>query len=140
MIRTGLLIIVRSQGYKYNEPKAHLDSRQQTGYTRNKWMNKWNWNCITCLVENIQNCAGCAEYCVEYARKSMTTDISIVITQGRLCFLDNLECKTEKTESRSSTLICLMKSFNISFILSPVSVPPRDMDSISRLFLKGQRK
>jgi hypothetical protein len=61
MIRTGLLAIVSSQGYKYKDPKleAHLDSRQQTGYTRNKRMNKWNWDCITCLVEDIHNCAGC---------------------------------------------------------------------------------
>ena len=88
------------------DPKAHLDSRQQTGYTRNKWMNIWDRNCITCFVENIQNCAGCADYCVEYTRESMTTtDVSIAITQGGMCVLDNLECETGKMRSTASTLI-----------------------------------
>ena len=42
MIKMGLLAIVGSQGYKYKNLKleAHLDSRQQAGYTRNKRMNK----------------------------------------------------------------------------------------------------
>ena len=88
------------------DSKAHPDSRQQTGYTRNKWMNKWNRDCITCFVENIQNCAGGADYCIEDTGKSMTTtDVSIAITQGRMCVLDNLECKTGKIRSRASTLI-----------------------------------
>ena len=45
-----------------------------------------------------------------------------------------------KTGSRASTLISLIESFNISFILSPVSVPPRAMASISRMVLNGQRE
>ena len=64
-------------------------------------MNKWDWDCITCLVENTQNCAGRANYCVEYARKSMTaTDVPIVITQDGMCVLDNLKYNTGKTGSR----------------------------------------
>jgi hypothetical protein len=104
MIRTGLLVIVSSQGYKYKDPKTHLDSRQQAGNTRNKRMNKWNWDCLTCFVEDIQNCAGCAHYCVEYTGKSMT-DVPIAITEGGMCVLDNLERKTGKTGSRASTFI-----------------------------------
>ena len=101
MIRTGLLTIVSSQGYKYKDPKAHLDGCQQTGYyTRNKWINKWNRDCVTCFVKNIQNCAGCAEYCVECTRKSViTTGVLIVITKVGMCVLDNLEYKTGKAGS-----------------------------------------
>ena len=140
MIRTRLLTIVSSQGYKYKHPKAHLDGRQQTGYTRNKWMNKWNWDYTTCFVENIQNCAGCADYCVEYARKSTTTtDVPIAIAQGGMCVLDNLECETGKTGSRASTLICFKESFIISFISSLFPVALRAMASISRMVLNGQR-
>ena len=86
MIRTRLLTIVSLQGYTYKHPKTYLDSRQQTSYTRNKWMNKWNWDCITCFVENIQNCAGCADYCVEYIRESTTTVVHIAITQAGCVF------------------------------------------------------
>ena len=104
-------------------------------------MNKWNRDCITCFVENIQNCAGCADYCVEYTRKSVrTTDVLIAITQGGMCVLDNFECKTRKTGSRASALICLIESFIMSFILSPVLVPPCAMASISRMVLNDQRK
>ena len=67
MIRTGFLTTVSPQGYKYKDPKAYLNSCQQTGYTRNEWMNKWNRDCITCVVENIQNCASCADYGVGYS-------------------------------------------------------------------------
>ena len=140
MIRTRLLTIVSSQCYKYKDPKSHLDSRQQTSYTCNKCMHKWNWDCITCFVENSQNCTGCADYRVEYTGKSMTTDVLIAITQGGMCVLDNLECQTGNTGSRASTLICLIESFIISFISSPVPVPPRAMASISRMVLNGQRK
>ena len=68
------------------------------------------------------------------------TDVSIVITQGRMCGLDNLERETGKTGSGTSTLICLIESLIISFILSSVPVPPRAMASISRMVLNGQRK
>ena len=140
MIRTGLLkSLVR--GYKYKNPKTHLDGRQQTGYTRNKRMNKWNRDCIACFVKNIQNCAGCADNCIEYTRKSMTTTgVSIAITQVRMCVLDNLERKTGKTGSRASTLIWLIESCIITFISSPVSAPLRAMASISRIVLNDQRK
>ena len=91
MIRMGLLTIVSSQCYIYKDSKTYLDSRQQTGYTRNKRRNKWNRDCITCLVENIQNCAGCVEYCVEYTRKFMAiTDVPnlpIAITLRGMCVL-----------------------------------------------------
>ena len=50
-------------------------------------------------------------------------------------FLDNLECETGKTGSRASTLISLIESFIISFILSLVPVPPRVMTSIARMVL-----
>ena len=70
----------------------------------------------------------------------MTTEVLIAITQGGMCVLDILECDTGKTGSRASTLICLIESFIILFILSPVLVPPRAMASISRMFLNGQRK
>ena len=143
MIRTGLLTIVSSQGYKYMDPKAHLDSRQQTSYTRNKWLNKRNRDYIACFVENIQNCAGCADYYVdlEYTRESVTnTDVLIAISQSGMCILDNLERKTGKTGDRAGTSMCLIESFNISFILSPVPISPRAMASISRMVLNGQRK
>ena len=91
------------------------------------------------MVENIQNYASRADYGVEYTRKSMTTaDVPIVITQGRMCTLDNLECETGKAGSRASTLICLIESFNISFILSPI-VPSRALVSMSRMVLNGQK-
>ena len=138
MIRTSLLAIISSQDYKYKDPKAHLDCRQQARYTHNKWMNKWNWDCVTCFIENTQNCAGCANYCVDYTGKSMmTSEVLVAITQGRMCVLDNIECETGKTGSRASTLICLIDSLIISFILSPVPVPPRAMASISRMVLIG---
>ena len=70
----------------------------------------------------------------------MTTDVLIVITQCGMCVLDSIECETGKTGSRASTLICLIESFIISFISSPVPVPPRAMASISRMVLNGQRK
>ena len=92
------------------------------------------------MVENIQNCAGCTDYCVEYTRKSTTTtDVPIEIIQGRMCVLNNLERETGNTESGASTLICLIESFNISFILSPVPFP-RAMMSISLIVLNDQRK
>ena len=69
-----------------------------------------------------------------------TTDVPISITQGGMCVLDNIECETGKAESRASTLICLIESFIISFILSPVPVPPRAIESIFRMVLNGQRK
>ena len=69
-----------------------------------------------------------------------TTDVPIAITQGGMCVLDNLECETGKTGYRASTLICLIESFIISFMLSPVSVPPRAKASMSRMVLNGQRK
>ena len=69
-----------------------------------------------------------------------TTDVPIVITQGRMYVLDNLKCETGKTGSRANTLSCLIESFIISFISSPVPVPPRAMASISRMVLNGQRK
>ena len=138
MIRTGLLTIVSSQGYKYKDPKTHLDSHQKTGYTRNKWLNKWNRDCITRFVENIQNCAGCADYRVEYTRKSMITiDVPITISQSGMRVLDNLDCKTGKTGSRGSTLICLIESFIIPFILSTVPDSPRAMASTSRMVLNN---
>ena len=34
-----------------------------------------------------------------------TTDVSIAITQGGMCVLDNLECETGKMRSTASTLI-----------------------------------
>ena len=68
------------------------------------------------------------------------TDVPIVITQDGMCALDNLECETGQTGSRASTLICLIESFIISFILSPVPVPSRAMTSTSRMVLNGQRK
>ena len=69
-----------------------------------------------------------------------TTDVPIAITQGGMCVLDNFEKETGKIGSRASTLICLIESFTISFISSPVPVPPRTMTSISRIVLNGQRK
>ena len=70
----------------------------------------------------------------------ITDDVPIAINQGGMCALDNLEYETGKTGSRASTLICLIESFIISFILSPVPVAPRAMASISRMVLNGQRK
>ena len=70
----------------------------------------------------------------------MTTDVLIVITQGGMYVLDSIECETGKTGSRASTLICLVESFIISLISSPVPVPLRAMASISRMVLNGQRK
>ena len=132
--------MMTKKGTKKENRNTHLDGRQQTSYTCNKWMNKWNWDCIARFNENIQNCAGCADYCVEYARKS--TDLLIAITQSWMYVLDNLECDTGKTGSRASTLICLIESFSgiISFKLSPVPVPPRALASISRMVLNGHRK
>ena len=57
-----------------------------------------------------------------------------------MCVLDNLECKTGKKESRASTLMCLIESFIISFMLSLVPVPSRAMTSISRMVLNSQGK
>ena len=47
-----------------------------------------------------------------------------------------------KIGNRASTFICLIESFIISFILSPVPVPvpPRAMASISRIVLDGRRR
>ena len=123
--------------YKYKDPKAHLDSRQQTSYTCNKCMHKWNRNCIICFVENIQNCTGCADYCVEYTRKFATTDLLITITQGGMCVLDNLKCETGKTGSRASTLICLIESFTISFSSGPTSCYGIDFSHGSKWSKKG---
>jgi hypothetical protein len=69
-----------------------------------------------------------------------TTDVSIAISQGGMCVLDNLECDTGKTESRASTFICLIEFLIIIFKLPSVPVPPRAMASISRMVLNGQRK
>ena len=69
-----------------------------------------------------------------------TIDVPIAITQVRMCVLDNLECETGKIGSRASTLISLMESFNISFMLSPVPVPSRAMASIFIMVLNGQRR
>ena len=69
-----------------------------------------------------------------------TTDIPIANTQGRMCVLGNLECETGNTGSRASTFICFIASFIISFILSPVPVPPRAMASISRMALNDHKE
>ena len=41
------------QDWRYRIP---LDGLQQLGYKCNTWLNKWNWDCTTGFVENIQNC------------------------------------------------------------------------------------
>ena len=69
-----------------------------------------------------------------------TADIPIAITQGGMCVLDNLECETGKTESRASTLICLIECFIISFISPSIPVPSRANASMSRMVLNGRRK
>ena len=68
-----------------------------------------------------------------------TTDVPIAITQGGMCVLGNLECETGNTGSRASTFICLIESFIISIILSPVPVSPRAKVSISRMVLNDNR-
>ena len=69
-----------------------------------------------------------------------TTDVPIAINQSGMCVLDNLECNTEKNGSRASTLICLIESLIISFILSWDVVPSRAMASITRMVLNDQRE
>jgi hypothetical protein len=123
--------IVSWKNYKYKDLKTHLDCRQQTGYARNEWLNKRNrdGNCTTCFVENFQDCASCANYCVEYTR----------LPNAGCVFWTILSVK-QKTRSRASTLIFLTKSFIPPAILSPGPLPPHAMASISCIVLNGQRK
>lgn len=70
----------------------------------------------------------------------ITTDTPIAITQVGMCVLENIEYETRNTGSRANASICLIESFTMSFISSPVRVPLRAMSSISRMVLNGQRK